>query len=215
MPTERPELSDVIASALSRQARCGDAESIESLTQLNAQRLVRWGLDRAHYGSGADFRKGWVNIDIQTLAGPTDRPYVSADLTGRHPFPDACFQFGFSQDFLEHLSQADSLRFLYEVYRCLKPGGVMRLSFPGLQGVLRRHYRGHDFEDVVTGEKEAYLDWEHLHFYGPESLSQVARHIGFSEVRLADYGQSQFPALRGLDTREDQRDVNIYVELIK
>ena len=97
----------------------------------------------------------------------------------------------------------------------LCPGGVLRLSFPGLEGVLPKHYPTSDYECAVVGRHEAYEMWAHLHFYSKEELSLVARHIGFREVEFVEYGVSQHEPLKGLDTRAHQIGLNTYVELTK
>jgi predicted SAM-dependent methyltransferase len=177
--------------------------------------------DRIHYGCGDRVLDGWVNVDLFDESYPFGivdldkrKRIVHADLAARHPFPDHSFQWGYSEDFLEHLTQAESLIFLCEAYRTLKPGGVLRLSFPSLPGVLRRHLRSSDYQGGATCRQEAYVHWYHEHFYSFESLETVARHIGFREVRRCDYGISRFPELLQ-ESREQQADLNLVVELTK
>ncbi|MEE9543602.1 MAG: methyltransferase domain-containing protein [Thermodesulfobacteriota bacterium] len=183
--------------------------------KLYSKRLHDLGIDKAHYGCGKYlFGAGWVNIDMFECNDP-EKVYMPANLVYKHPFPSETFNFAFAEDFLEHLDQSASLIFLSEAFRTLRPGGVIRLSFPGLRGVLRRHYRSGDYDGASVGEREAYTMWGHRHFYCEESLSIVAQHIGFSDVEFVEYGESIFEELSGLDTREDQKDLNIYVELKK
>jgi len=178
--------------------------------------------DRIQYGCGQNVFEGWLNVDgfksyyaWHAVPQAVQEKIHRMELLDSHPFPDNSFRFGFAEDFLEHLDQAESLIFLSEAYRCLKPGGVLRLSFPGLEGVLRRHYRASSYEGAVTGFKEAYEMWHHKHFYSAASLETVARHIGFSTVAPVQFGQSQYRELCGLDTRPDQIDLNLLVELVK
>ncbi len=178
--------------------------------------LRKLNITRAHYGSGHHlFGNGWVNIDRKPTCKDATKLYMSADLASNHPFPSDHFWFSFAEDFLEHLTQDESLIFLSEAFRCLQTGGVLRLSFPGLKGVLRRHYRSSDYEGASVGREEAFTRWEHRHFYCEESLSVVARHLGFSDVEFVQYGISEHKELRNLDHRSDQRDLNIYAELTK
>ena len=176
---------------------------------------------RIHYACGKTILPGWLNVDgvDETFPhGRLDREEAKQiffmDLTERHPFPDRTFEFGYSEDFLEHLSQADSLIFLSEVYRALKPGGVVRISTPGLAGVLRRHLRTPDFDGALTCREEAYTQWRHRHFYTESSIRLVAEHIGFSRMVRCEYGQSEHPELRH-DQRFGQADLNLVVELTR
>jgi predicted SAM-dependent methyltransferase len=168
--------------------------------------------DKIHYGCGSKLIDGWLNVDWHES---TARGYRQADLLETHPFESNCARFGFSEDMLEHFSQAESIFFLSEVHRTLAPGGVMRLSFPGLEGILKRHYSPPSERRVREGELEAYAYWGHVHFYGRDELRMVAGHLGFADVRFVEYGRSDHADLCDLDTRSDQVGLNTYVELTK
>ncbi|MFC1584253.1 methyltransferase domain-containing protein [Fibrobacterota bacterium] len=181
-----------------------------------------FGIKKVQYGCGRKFLHDWVNLDyinreeLEKNQGlREDDVYYKIDLTMRQPFPDGHFEYAFSEDFLEHLNQSDSLIFLCECYRTLSKGGVLRLGFPGLENVLTSHFPETDFKSACLLKEQAYARHQHLHFYSRKELELVALHIGFSEVRFADYRISEFKELRGLDTRENQKNMNTYVELIK
>jgi predicted SAM-dependent methyltransferase len=179
-----------------------------------ARALVQAGVRKAHYGSaGILFAKDWVNLDFSDEP-ETDAHYLKTDLTEKHPFPDGWLSVGYAEDFLEHLDQEQSLRFLIEVHRTLQPGGVVRLSFPGLEGVLRKHYTPATFGAACIASTEAYDMWGHRHFYSREELKTVAAHIGFREVRFCEFGVSPRPELNGLDRRSGQTQLNTYAELV-
>jgi predicted SAM-dependent methyltransferase len=165
-----------------------------------------------NYGCGAQLVEGWLNVDAYESPKPN---YRRLNLLEKHPFAENSIRFGFSEDFLEHLNQAESIFFLCEVYRTLTPGGVLRLSFPGLEGVLAKHYSPPTERRVRQAEFEAYSFWDHLHFYSKEELTLVARHIGFARIEFVDYGVSRHPELRSMDTRSHQIGLNTYAELTK
>jgi len=180
------------------------------------RKLRALGIDKAHYGCGPKlFGDGWANIDFTSPGKISANVFILANLASRHPFSSDFFRFAFAEDFIEHLDQAESIIFLSEAYRSLRPDGVLRLSSPGLKGVLNRHYKSGDYEGAEKGRQEAYTHWEHRHFYCEESLTMVARHIGFSEIEFVEYGKSKYKELNSLDSRSDQKDLNIYVELRK
>ena len=89
------------------------------------------------------------------------------------------------------------------------------MAFPGLEGVLEKHYPDAEYETIILAKEEAYTAWGHLHFYSREELTTVAKHIGFSEVNFKKFGESDYPVLAGLETREEQVGLNTYVELVK
>jgi len=173
------------------------------------------GLMRINYACGRNFFPGWLNVDSYRQGNPQGAVFECIDLISRHPFPDASFEYGFAEDFLEHLSQEDSLVFLSECLRTLKPGGVLRLAFPGLEGVLAKHYPHGDWETVNVAKEEAYTRFEHLHFYSRDELSLVARHLGYSTVFFFEFCESTHEALRGIEQRAAQRTLNTYAELTK
>jgi len=184
-------------------------------------KLARLMSDRVHYACGQNVLEGWLNVDGFDESYPNgcvdlqkSARIYRMDITAPHPFPDNSFQWGYSEDFLEHLTQAESMVFLCEAYRTFKPGGVLRLSFPGLAGVLRRHLRSGGHQGAATLISEAYTRWYHEHFYTFESLELVACHIGFSKVTPCDYGHSRHSILKQ-ETRPNQADLNLVVELTK
>jgi predicted SAM-dependent methyltransferase len=179
-------------------------------------KLKELGINKAHYGCGPKlFGDGWANIDSASPGIEPSKVYIRANLTSKHLFPSDFFKFSFAEDFIEHLDQSESIVFLAEAFRTLQPGGVLRLSFPGFREVLQRHYKSSDFEGTSAGNQDAYTHWGHRHFYCEDSLSIVARHIGFSDIEFVKYGKSKYEEFHNLDTRSDQKDLNIYVELRK
>jgi predicted SAM-dependent methyltransferase len=190
--------------------------------ELHKKTLEKMLTDKIHYGCGKHILRGWLNVDGFDESYPDGcvDPKIAenifcCDLKDRHPFPSNYFKFGYSEDFLEHLDQADSLFFLEEVYRTFAPGGVVRFSFPSLEGVLKKHYNTIDYEVFRLGKKDAYTTWTHKHFYSKDSLTLVAKHIGFRDIHLVEYGISKYPELNNLDSRWEQKGLNLYAELVK
>jgi predicted SAM-dependent methyltransferase len=174
------------------------------------------GLQKIHYACGFQMLPGWLNTDINLhLKRQPGFQCLELDLTGPHPFPDGWFEYGFAEDFIEHLAQSDSLIFLSEVYRTFKKGGVLRISFPGLEGVLRHHYRDGGYGEAMTGKADAYSKWDHAHFYSREEFALVCTHIGFAQVEFVHYGSSRHGPLQNLEYRVEQKDLNTYVEITK
>ena len=179
------------------------------------------GIHKIQYGCFQKVLPGWVNVDLvaehKALAHCDDPDIVffSVDLTQRHPFPDARFDFAFGEDFLEHLTQADALIFLTEAYRTLRPGGVLRLSFPGLEGVLDYHYTQTQFDVAAKAKRDAYDGLGHHHFFSQEELRVVAQHMGYGKVEFFEFGESRHQELAGLETRGRSVNINTYVELTK
>lgn len=193
-----------------------------ALTGTNEICPLAAGLTRIQYACGPKLLNNWVNVDSYPARTMKERfgmtpeyVYCQADLRRRQPFPDNSFNYAFAEDFIEHLSQGDSIIFLSECARVLKKGGVLRLSFPGLAGVLQRHFSAAGYSEFCKGIQDAYLHYEHIHFYSREELELVAGHLGYSRIQFVAFRSSEHEALRGLETRDNQQDLNIYAELTK
>ncbi len=167
------------------------------------------------YACGENILQGWINVDASPYSYKENESFIRIDLLKTHPFPDNWFKFGFAEDFIEHLGQADLFLYLTEVYRTFKKGGVLRLSFPGLEGVLARHYKNLDYDTAVKGKNDAYTLWGHVHFCSRDELKMICRQIGFKKIQFVEYGISSYKDLRNLDRRKEQIGLNTYVEIIK
>jgi predicted SAM-dependent methyltransferase len=176
---------------------------------------------KVNYGCGTVLLNGWINVDvmpaniIKRANALTGNIYYQMDLTKKHPFPDNSLEFAFAEDFIEHLNQVDSVIFLTEIYRTLQKNGVLRLSFPGFFTVLAQHFSEISYDQCKKMKAEAYTKHSHKHFFCFEELEQLCQHIGFSDIKSVEYGKSNYPDLRALDTRANQIGVNILVEIVK
>jgi predicted SAM-dependent methyltransferase len=169
---------------------------------------------KVNYGCGQKLMKNWLNVDIN-IEHKTEYMTVNVDLRGKHPFLNNQFKYGYAEDFLEHLSQSDQIVFFQEVYRTFKKNGVLRLSFPGFEGILNEHYEPGYYNDPLIAKQNAYTQWEHVHYPCKNELLMICKKIGFRKVTFVKYGKSNFKELRGLDTRYLQKSINIYVEIVK
>jgi len=86
-------------------------------------------------GCGASYHPAWVNIDVQPAAPGILRHDAAKPL----PFPDGSFDACYSSHVLEHLRLEDAPLFLTETRRVLKPGGVLRVVVPDLEGIARAY----------------------------------------------------------------------------
>ena len=64
---------------------------------------------------------------------------VVHDLARGIPYPDASVDAVYHSHFLEHLDRVDVVRFLHEVKRVLKPGGIHRIVVPDLETLCRAY----------------------------------------------------------------------------
>jgi SAM-dependent methyltransferase len=162
---------------------------------------------KLHIGSGRVALPGWVNVDIQHL------PEVDVvnDVTEGLPFDEA--QFIFAEHFIEHLPFDAALQFLRECRRVLLDNGVLRLSTPNLDWVLRSHYDPSRWQSTAEPIRDclwlnkAFRGWGHCFLYNLDTLAQLLSAAGFAFVTAQKYGCSQFSVLAGLESHETDPDL--------
>jgi len=183
---------------------------------------------KIQYACGLNVFDEWLNVDgfdhaLMWHFSETGVPRHIAenvykmDLLQRHPFADNTFDYAFCEDFIEHIDQKNAILFLSEVLRTLKPGGVLRLTSPGLEGVMSNHFRSAGFDAVIENHDSAYTRWGHLHFFSQSSLKTMALGLGFKEHSVCTFHQSWHRELCKLETRAEQNEykINLYAELTK
>jgi len=90
--------------------------------------------------------------------------------SGRPDWWDAVFLL----NVLEHLTKAETLQLLSDVYRALKPGGVLWIRAPNGAGLFGGYTR--------------YIEFTHETAFTTNSLGEVLRFAGFTHVRFHPWG---------------------------
>lgn len=115
----------------------------------------RKGLVRVQLGSGRKrYLEGWINVDANVLTARVD---VWADLRNRLPFRDNSVDVFYSHHVIEHLPERLLPFHFREMFRCLKPGGLVRIGVPNGDSAIRK---------FIEGDKSWFGDW-------PESRKSV------------------------------------------
>ena len=184
---------------------------------------------KLHFGADTRILKGWVNIDITPYREP--REYSFPDLPelrgsredffqidfreGSLPLPDSSVELIFHEDFIEHLTQKETVLFLAETWRILKVGGAHRINTPNLIGSMKRH------SNCRNGLSGVYVsEWErygHENILTPSYLKELAEIVGYREVLFTGKNKSRFAGMpeefRPSEEREDPEQ--IFCDLIK
>lgn len=119
---------------------------------------------KLNIGCGFRYNKGdaWENVDVHSHP-----PFVKqVNLWEGLPYPDNSFEFVYTSHVLDHFPIETGQFLMREVCRCLKPGGVFRISLPDLE-VLTRNY-------IKSVELNQDNPVKH-HWYMIELLDQLTR----------------------------------------
>lgn len=181
---------------------------------------------KLHLGAGHNNKPGWLNTDIEPLTG---QAYL--DATEPFPLPDQSVMYVTSEHVIEHITYEQGMLMLKESYRVLKPGGRMRVATPNLQRfiALFQEQKSAEMKSYVrdktdwhdwptTADQECYIlnlqlrEWGHRFVYTPKLLRARIEEAGFKDIQMFTPGESNDPALRGLEMRavSNRADVNRY-----
>jgi SAM-dependent methyltransferase len=210
---------------------------------------------RVNIGCGATPTEGWVNFDNSwtvrvarhsfllhglRMVGVLEKQSLGlaavaqaekirwANAVRRIPCPDSAAEVVYSSHMIEHLDQAEARRFLAEVRRVLRPGGIVRLAAPDL-GLLVDNYLGaRDADQFVrrtymTQPRAAGLlarlraaligSRHHLWMYDGASLSDLLDRAGFAQVTVLPPGETTIADPGSLDLKE-RAEESVYVEAV-
>jgi predicted SAM-dependent methyltransferase len=166
-------------------------------------------------GSGRAPKPGWINVDM--LGKGAD---VALNIRRPLPFGDGTVDAVFHEHLLEHLSLADGRALTRELYRVLRPGGIVRIVVPDA-GLYARSYveARTELERLRPGRptamlalQEVFLRHGHRTAYDFETLELVLVASGFEDVRHCGFGESALPEAPDGDHR---RAESVYVEATK
>jgi len=169
---------------------------------------------KLNLGCGPNYLKNWVNIDIRTDV-KADK-YL--DLTKTLPFPDNSVQFIYNEHFIEHITYDQSVSFLKECYRVLKPTGVLRISTPNLEWVIEKYLEGKldEWANVRWNPKskckmmnEVMRRWGHQFLYDTSELKDILYSVGFSNLTSSQWRKSLHPELNMMETRPYHKEIII------
>jgi len=112
-------------------------------------------------GCGTRFCPDWTNIDSVSQS----KYVMSYNLSKGIPFPDCHFDVVYHSHLLEHIPKSEVDYFMYECFRVLKKGGVVRLVVPDLELITTLYLK--TLNNAIDGIDSSGLDYEWIvmHLY--------------------------------------------------
>ena len=112
-------------------------------------------------GCGSHLHPDWTNVDVYRSAPGV----VVHDIQRGLPFADGTFDACYHSHVLEHLSPSAGASLVRECFRVLRPGGVIRVAVPDLEGIARAYLAVlADASNGVEGAANRY-DWITLELF--------------------------------------------------
>jgi predicted SAM-dependent methyltransferase len=172
--------------------------------------MTMYKVSRLHWGCGNITPEGWINSDLHPGPGVD----ISGNILDGLPLEDASIDYISSQHALPELKIFEQVNALEELYRVLRPGGVLRLCLPDLDKAIAAYQsRNSNYFlvwdwDTISGNFITQMLWyNYTHtMFTHEFTEELLRKAGFREVRRAQFRQtnSQFPEIVELDNRENE-----------
>ncbi len=172
-------------------------------------------------GGGFPLNPEYLCVDLSKQA------QLNTDITKPLPFLSNSLKNVNCAHTLEHLSVTDSLKVCQEVYRCLMPGGVFRVSVPDLFLFSKKYVeQDRDFYEEILpdgtyhypgytlADRFMYIAYDsgHQYFFDTDSLTHLLKRAGFMNVYPCEYQKGRLYLVEHMDNRPGQ---SLYVEAVK
>lgn len=142
-----------------------------------------------------------------------EHEFVHHNLSYGLPLPDETVDYVFASHFFESLNAARAEHLVRDIYRAMKPGGVLRITGPDLDYIVSLY---------AAGDTERFLRYFYLphsnvfvmrkRLYNFELMKEMLEQAGFTNVERMSYRQGQVPDIDVLDNRPEE---SLYVEAVK
>jgi len=123
------------------------------------------------------------------------------DLRNGVPFPDNSLDIVFTSHTLEHLKEADGMKFISDCYRSLKQGGLLRILVPDLDFGMNMYKEGQVDEMLRSFfyTSESYDFHMHKYNYNFDTLKKRLEQSGFRNIKKHRFKEGDCPDIDFLD----------------
>lgn len=176
---------------------------------------------------GLKRRDGWFMVNVNAVT-----PYY---MDGTKPwiFEDGSLSHVYADNMIEHVPLAGGRVFFAEAYRCLRPGGVIRLVTPDVRTHVDMYLKGGDVVQSNLADEYRSLgvviehpidllrtpigEFGHHsgYVYDFETLDAELQRAGFKPASRCNLMESDDPKLRGLEERSAHGSLQMVVEAVR
>ena len=177
-------------------------------------------------GSGNEVRKSdkiesldFYNIGLKNLFFFKNEKIICHDLRYRLPFKDKAFSGVYLEHTLEHLYPFEAITLLSEIYRILKPNGIVRITVPDLDIYILEYNKKDRSPHFKKFENGCELMWsltqnfKHYSVWNFEMLKMQLEKKKFENVVKLKFKEGEDRNI--LLDREDRKHETLYVEAKK
>jgi len=141
-----------------------------------------------HLGCGDIASPEFINVD----ARPAPHVHYICDVTDLSIFRDGYSDLVYACHVLEHIRYTALRKTLWEWRRILKPGGILRLSVPDFEKIVRIYESSdRDIDSILGPLMGGQRDEYNVHYsvFNHRYLTDTLIEVGFKEVRQWDPGR--------------------------
>ena len=143
---------------------------------------------KLHIGCGKIYIPSFIHIDIN------DFPHVDYVTSAEELdiFKDSSIDLIYSSCLLEHFEIEELYRTLHEWKRVLKKGGILRVSVPDFEKIVKvyRKYKNWNtmflLQGLIHGKQDVFENTHYISF-DFKLLKRILKEIGFKNIRRYDW----------------------------
>lgn len=167
-------------------------------------------------------RPGWIVTNVNAVA----RNYLDATVTW--PFEDSSISHIYADNVIEHIPLEGTRAMLAEAYRCMQPGGVIRLLTPDIREHVELYLAGAVDGEVGARYRRYGLQVEHPvdlvripiasfghhvgYVFDFDALAAELKRAGFHSTRRCEMNTSDVPGFVGLKPKAEAGMAQLVVE---
>jgi predicted SAM-dependent methyltransferase len=200
------------------------------------------GVRNLNIGCLNNYVPGWVNIGLfmeneyplGIITKENKCLILNFDIRKELPIKKNSITYIYTSHLIEHLSIKEAIVFLGRCYKYMRRGGNLRIAFPDMGIWIQKYYEDDiDFFNTYYSffKKWAKLPelhtkgqvlmlamhgWGHKWFYDLESMIDVLRRAGFSNISRKNIFESAIKDIHKLELSYKERTMEtIYMEAVK